>query len=139
MAASMAFTYDKGYDAQGAKGSVRKIVCAWTSASDGSVSGTVRLVGTLVKATANPSATAPTDDYDVTLTDDDGINLLTASQSSFENRDTSTSEEVYFLVKDTAGTPLAQSVHPVVCGTVTVAITNAGDSKSGVLNLYLRD
>lgn len=139
MAASMTFTYDNGIDGSGRGHGFRKVVVTWTSASDGTASGvTQKLVGTLVKATTNPSD-GPTDNYDITLTDEDGVNILANCDDDLADRDTTNSEEVYFLVKDHAGSPLAQSVHPVVCGKLTVAIAAAGDTKTGVLNLYLRD
>lgn len=135
---AMTFTYDEGYDQSGNRRGIRKVACSWTSDGSGDASGTAKLVGTLVKASTNPTD-APTDNYDITLTDSDGVNVLTACQGSLLNRHTTTSQEVYFLVLDTAGTPLAQSVHPVVCGDITVTVAAAGATKSGVLNLYLRD
>lgn len=135
---AMSFAFDDGYDENGKRGTVRKVICSWTSDGSGDASGTVKLVGTLVKASTNPTD-APTDNYDITLTDEDGVNVLAACQSGLSNRHTTTSQEVYFLVLDAAGSPLAQSAHPVVCGDITVAVAAAGAAKSGVLNLYLRD
>lgn len=140
MAASMAFTYDNGNDGSGRGHGLRKVIATWTSDASGDCVGTTeKLVGTLVKASTNPSATAPTDNYDITLTDNDGVNILSACDDDLADRDTTNSEEVYFLVKDHAVTPLAQSIHPVVCSEITVTIAAAGNSKSGVLNLFLRD
>lgn len=138
MAASATVTYDDGSDHNGRLNGVRKVIVDWVSASDGTVSTTVRIAGTLVKAVTNPGATAPTDDYDITLTDGEGVDVLAACQAGLSNRDTATSEQVYFLVLDAAGTPLAQSVHPVVCDTLTVAVASAGDSKMGRLALYYK-
>lgn len=141
MAGSVAtFSYDEGKDGAGAQCGVKKVILDWTSdASSGAVSGTTRkIVGRLIKATTDPGSTAPSDDYDITLTDEYGVNILTACQSDLTNRDTANSEETYFLVKDAAaGTPLAQSVHPVVCGPLTIAIASAGNSKLGQLVLYI--
>ena len=53
------------------------------------------------------------------------------------NRDTANTEQVYFLVLDAAGTPLAQSVHPLVANALSISVTNAGNAKSGTLYLYL--
>ena len=134
---AMTFTYDNGRDESGSYRGVRKVIASWTSDGSGDASGTAKIVGTLVKATTNPTD-GPTDNYDIVLTDDDGIDILAACQNDLTNRDTTNSEQVYFLVKDTAETALAQSVHPIVCGLVTVTIAAAGDTKSGVLNLFLR-
>lgn len=134
MAASMTFTYDRG------PGPIKRIICDWTSASDGTASGTttVKASGRLVKATTDPGSVAPTDNYDITVKDDEGVDVLTACQTGLADRDTANSEEQYFLVKDAAaGTPLAQSVHPVVCSTLQVSIAAAGDTKSGQLILFL--
>lgn len=133
----MEFTYDNGADQTGKVRGVRRVIASWTSDSSGNDSGTVKLVGTLVKAVTNPGSAAPTDNYDITLTDDDGVNVLTACQRTLLDRDTANSEEVYFFVLD--GAPLAQSVHPVVCGNITVAVANAGSAKNGTISLYLRD
>lgn len=135
---AIAFTYDDGTDGAGLRHGYRKVICSWTSDGSGDASGsTQKLVGTLVKATTNPTD-GPTDNYDITLADEDGVNILAGCDDDLADRDTTTSEEIYFFVKDHAGTPLAQSVHPVVCGPITVTVANAGATKSGVLNLFLR-
>lgn len=135
----MDFAYDRGYDRQGVEGGVRKVIASWTSASDGTASGTTaKIVGQLVKITTNPGSVAPSDNYDIAITDEDGVDVLAKCDASVANRDTTTSEEVYCLVNSNAGSPLAVGVHPVVCGPVTVAVTNAGDAKNGVITLYLR-
>lgn len=133
------FTYDDGVDGAGLRHGYRKVICTWTSDGSGDASGTTqKLVGTLVKATTNPTD-EPTDNYDITLADQDGLDILAGCDAGLTNRDTTNAEEVYFLVKDHAGSPLAQSVHPVVCGPVIVTVAAAGATKTGVLNLYLRD
>ena len=47
------------------------------------------------KVTTNPGATAPTDDYDITIEDTDGVDLM---GGALLNRDTSTSESAYPIV-----------------------------------------
>jgi hypothetical protein len=91
----------------------------------------------LVKAVTDPGSAAPTANYDIALTDDEGVDLLAACQSTLADRHTANTEQVYFLVKDAAGTPLAQSLHPLVCDTITVSVTNAGNSKTGQIILYI--
>jgi len=131
---SMTFTYDE-------IGKIRKVIADWTSDdTTGAVTGTSKkIIGTLIKAITDPGATAPTDNYDIAITDEEGINVLTACQSNLTNRDTANTEEVYFLVKDAAGTPLAQPIHPVVSDKLTIAVTSAGNSKIGQLILYYLD
>jgi len=132
------FAYDDGADGTGAQRGFRKVICSWTSDAAGAAAGTSqKLVGTLVKATTKPTD-GPTDNYDIVLTDGDGVNILTGCDDDLVDRDTTNAEEVYFLVKDHAGSPLAQAIHPVVCSPLTVTVAAAGDTKSGVLNLFLR-
>jgi len=131
---SVTFTYDRG------PGPIKRVIADWVSDdSAGTASGTTanKIIGRIVKAITDPGATAPTADYDITITDDEGVNVLTACDDDLADRHTSTTQEVYFLVKDHAGTPLAQSVHPVVCSTLAVAIANAGNSKVGQLILFI--
>jgi len=136
---AMTFTLDNGVDGNGVPCSIRKLTCDWTSDGSGNASGTSpKIVGTIIKGVTDPGATAPTDDYDITITDAEGLDVLAVCQSGLSNRDTANSEQVYFLVLDAAGTPLTQSVHPVVCDQLTVTVANAGDTKSGQLILYYR-
>ena len=135
---SMAFTYDDGFDGAGKYGGVKKVIVSWTSDdTTGAVSGTTRkIVGRLIKGVTDPGAAAPTASYDIAVTDEEGADVLAACQSTLANRHESNTEQTYFLVLDAAGTPLAQSVHPVVCDALTIAVSNAGNSKTGQLVLY---
>lgn len=135
---AMTFTLDNGVDGTGKPGSIRKLTCNWTTDASGAASGTSpKISGTLIKGVTDPGD-GPTDDYDITITDAEGLDVLAVCQSGLSNRDTANSEQVYFLVLDAAGSPLAQSVHPVVCDQLTVTVANAGDTKSGQLILYYR-
>lgn len=129
---AMTFTFHK-------RGGIRKLVVDWTSDdTTGAVTGTTaeEVVGRLIKGVTDPGATAPSANYDIVITDAEGADVLAGCLATLTDRHTSTTEQVYFLVKDTAATPLAQSVHPVVSGLLTIAITNAGNSKVGQLILY---
>ena len=128
---SMTFTYDR-------EGPIVKVIADWVSDSaTGAVSGTTtaKVSGRLVKCVTDPGATAPDANYDIDITDAESVNVLTAAQVTLANRHTTSTEEVYFLVKDAA--PLAQSIHPVVCDLLTFSITNAGNSKNGQIILYV--
>ena len=139
MAASSTITYDDADDYTGRQGAIRKVIIDWVSAADGSVTATTaKIVGTLIKAVTNPGTAAPSANYDIAIADGESVDVLAACQSNLANRHTSTTEQVYFLVLDAAGTPLAQSVHPVVCDVLSVAVTNAGDSKEGRIVLFYR-
>lgn len=137
---SMTFAYDDGFDKSGKQNGIRRVICTWTSDdATGAVSGTTaKLVGSLVKAVTDPGAAAPTDNYDIAITDDYSVDVLAACQSTLANRHTTNTQQTYFMLLDAAGTPLAQSLHPVVCSPLTVSITNAGNAKNGVLVLFYR-
>lgn len=119
-------------------GSITRIVIDWTSDdTTGAVSGTSPdLHGFLIKSQTDPGATAPTDDYDIVLTDTESVNVLGLSHDDLVDRDTTNTEEVYFNLKPDAATVVA--AYPVIAGALTVAVTNAGNSKLGQLVLFLQ-
>lgn len=130
---AMTFTYDRG------PGPVKRVIVDWTSDdATGAVSGTsAKVSGRLVKGVTKPGAAAPTANYDVTITDGESVNVLAGCDDDLVDRHTTSTEEVYFLAKDHAGTPLAQSVHPAVCSPLSIAVQNAGNSKTGQIILYV--
>lgn len=131
---AMSFTYDDGYDRVcGGRGCIRTVTATWTSSSSGAASGTTEKInGLLLKGVTNPTD-GPTDDYDIVLTDSESANLLSGCADDLADRDTSNTETVHFLVSDgSAGI----AVHPAVNDPITVTVSNAGDTKSGVLVLY---
>lgn len=129
---AMTFTYET-------LGPIVKIIGTWTSNGSGAASGTTaRVMGDLVKAITDPSATAPTADYDITITDEQSFNVLTNCEDDLADRHTSNTEEVYFLIPNLAATDPGGVVHPVVADKLTVAVANAGDTKSGVVYLFVR-
>lgn len=102
-----------------------KVTCAWTSHTDGTV-GTANTCpfgvhGLLWWFLTDPSATAPTDDYDLQLQDAHGVDLLNGQGA---DRDTANSE---------AGVPVwggAPFPSPVD-GTIKLVVSAAGDTKQG--------
>lgn len=123
-------------------GPIRKVIVDWlsddsTSAVDGTTTQTI--CGTLIKAITNPGSAAPTDNYDIAITDEELHDVLANSQSTLANRDTTNTEEVYFMELDAAAvTPLAQGVQPVVCDRLKFAVTAAGNAKTGRIVLYYK-
>lgn len=110
-------------------GSVKKIVAVWVSDSaTGAASGVTSKAydGKLELLTTIPAAAgaAPTDNYDITLTDADGIDVLAGAGA---NRDTANTEQV-----------LGTSLGMVASSALTLAIANAGNSKGGTVVIYLR-
>lgn len=105
---------------------VKKIIFAWTSSAAGAADATTTAAydGKLVTLITDPGATAPTDNYDVVVTDADGHDVLVGQGA---NRDTANTELV------------AESLLGAVAGSkLTLAVTNAGDSKVGEVILYIR-
>ena len=99
-------------------GNVGKIVATCVGdASDGSFPAThlPAFAGRLVALRTNPGATAPTANYDIALTDQNGLDRL---QGVGQNRHTSNSEEASVVYSTTA-------IHPVCAfdDVLTLAIT----------------
>ena len=113
-------------------GNVRRIkFTAVADAADASFPATAlpRFEGRLLALHTNPGATAPTDNYDITLIDGDGLDRL---QGVGANRDTANSEQVPVVYAST-------SVNPPVSVDETLTLTfanNAVNSAIVVGNLY---
>ncbi len=139
---SSTITYDDGQDGAGYRGNIRRITMAWLSDdTTGTVVGTTRkIVGHLLKGVTVPgtAANAPTDNYDIAITDEQSVNVLTNCKVSLIDRDTATTEEVYFMVKNSDTTPLSMAVAPVVCDKLTITVTNAGSALQGTVYIYYR-
>lgn len=110
---------------------------SWVSDVDGNstlvsglaVSGEIERVDFIPSASAAPAA-----DYDVTLTDEDGIDVLGGQGA---NRSASAKSTVC------PGTPLrdgttVSTVPMIVDGLLTLNVSNAGDSKAGRVVVYVR-
>ena len=107
---------------------VKKIKCTWTSDdTTGAVSGTTAEVysGRLFGAITVPSAVAaPTALYDIAVNDGDSVDVALGTLA-----DRSATATEYRAEASMAG--MANSK-------LTVAITNAGNSKQGTLYLFIR-
>lgn len=140
---SMTITYDDGVDGSGHRGSIRKVIADFvTDDSTGSVAGTTRkIVGELIKIVTDPGDTAPSDNWDVVLTDEEGVDLSVhlsdAAIAALIARDTANSEETYLPLEDEAGTARI-ALWPVVCDELTITVNNAGNAKNGQIILYYR-
>jgi len=102
-------------------GYIKKILIDWTSDAAGVATGSFHLDGQLLSLITDPSATAPTNLYDVTLLDSEGIDVLNGVGI---DRASATTQDVAIVRSGT-------SIHPVVNDTVTFTIANAGNAKSG--------
>jgi len=108
--------------------SVKKIKAAWTSGSDGSVSGTTTEVynGRILGAITVPGTggDAPDDNYDIAVNDSDSVDI---ALGALANRDTANTEFV-----------TEASMAGAAATKLTIAVTNAGDTNKGTLYLYVR-
>ena len=140
---SSTITYDNGLDHVGQHGHVRKILIDWTSDdSDGTVTATTeKIVGVLLKVQTDPGVTAPSDNYDIVITDTESVDVLSGlggsggSSPSLANRDTANTEVVH-LWAENAATDSVPGTQPYVCDKLAVAVTNAGNSKQGQIIIY---
>jgi len=107
-------------------GSVKKITFDWTCDSAGDATATTTNVydGKLQLVVTDPGATAPTDNYDITLSDDDSQDLLAGNGA---NRDTANTE---YITQANCGA--------VAGSTLALAVSNAGDEKVGKVYVYIR-
>src|SRR5512141_2619727 len=109
--------------------SVKRIYWDWLSTDAGAVvsSTTYPYDGLLERAVFIPdaAATQPTDNYDITITDPDGNDVLASLGANLSNSAT--------VVKTHANGLTAVSGQ-----VLTLNVTNAGNAKGGAVILYLR-
>lgn len=108
-------------------GSVRKIIFDWTSSAGGAADATTTYPynGRIIGLTTIPDGVAaPTDNYDVALTDADGHDMLLGAGT---NRDTANTEHV-----------AEGSLSGVAGSAITLAVTNAGSAKKGTVIVWIR-
>lgn len=140
---SMTFTYDDGIDGSGHRAGFRKVIADFvTDDATGSVAGTSRkIVGELIKIVTDPGSAAPDANWDVVLTDEEGVDLSIhmddVAIAALIARHTTTTLETYLPLEDTAGTGRV-GAWPVVCDKLTFTVNNAGNSKNGQIILYYK-
>jgi len=91
--------------------------------SDGSFPATdsdVAINGYVFLVVTNPGATAPTDDYDITLTDSDSVDVM---GGTLANRDTANSEQAVPYIGSVYGSRF-------VSGVLTATITNNSENSA---------
>lgn len=108
---------------------VKKITWDWLSTDLGVVTSatTASFDGELIAAVFDPDAagTQPTNAYDVTITDADGMDVLSGLGADLSNAAT-------VIKKHTDG------LGAVAGSVLTLNVSNAGDAKGGIVALYLR-
>jgi hypothetical protein len=107
---------------------VKKIVWTWLATDQGIVTGsktTNKYTGEVTRFITDPGATAPTAAYDITILDDDGVDVLIGAGA---DRSATLTEQV-----------IASSLGYIYDSKLTLEILHAGDSKIGVVYLYIKD
>lgn len=108
--------------------SVKAVKFDWTAHSDGVVSPvttTGAYTGKVVVFTTDPDAgTAPTDNYDITIIDNQGVSVIGTAGA---DRDTANVEQV-----------LSASLGAVVQSPLTFSVANAGSGGKGVAWVYIQ-
>lgn len=108
---------------------LQKIQWDWLSASDGTVSSAASgwYCGKIVKVSlaSDSGGTAPTNLYDVTIEDGDGLDVLSGNGANV-----TASATVY--INDPTKMLWVRS------GTLTLKVANAGDEKGGVVTMLIQ-
>jgi hypothetical protein len=118
---------------------VQKITLAWTSDASGNVTAiptATWVEGELLRVVFVPNGggTAPSNLYDVLLKDENGVDVLGGQGANLS--DTVVSHVCPGVpLKDGTTTSTRPSL---VCGFLTLDVTNAGNAKGGTVVLYVR-
>ncbi|HUS39470.1 MAG TPA: hypothetical protein VMX74_08470 [Pirellulales bacterium] len=105
----------------------------WTSNTSGTVTASVyQINGTIERIVYNPDggATLPTDSYDVTLKDIDGIDVLNGTGANLSQ--STVASTISTEGDGTTNIPMATQ------GTLALSVTNAGSAKGGIIRIYVR-
>ena len=104
-------------------GGITRHTVSWTSDASGDMdAGAFHANGLIRRVVTNPGAGPPTDNYDVVVNDEDGVDVMAAGLA---NRDTANSEQVI------SDPPVA------VAGTIDPVVSNAGNATSGTIVFYI--
>lgn len=114
-------------------GSVKKITWAWTSDASGNADKITDSVldGEVLQLETVPSGggTQPTDLYDITITDENSVDVLSGAGA---NRSNASNQSVWPVTAVGAYAPSG------VRGKLTLNVSNAGNTKSGTAILFVR-
>lgn len=119
---------------------VRKYSLAWVSDAAGAVSGTAVTLppGTIIAVEFIPDSggTQPSDLYDVTFTDAEGVNMFDdgAGTSIGANLSNATSSHKIPFVGGGSVTYVRQWLHG---GSYTLVVAAAGNAKGGTVDIYV--
>ena len=117
----------------------RTLRMEWTSNASGVVTATTSearagiVSGTVMRVTFKPGAATPSNGYDVTITDENGIDILVGQGANLSNAAAST---VCPGVEFTDGTTTSL-MQVAVFGVLTLNVANAGNAKQGIVELVI--
>lgn len=113
---------------------VKSVTFSWVSDATGDSAGTsLKLSGQILRVVFKPSATAqPTNAYDITISDEDGLDILATLGGDLSN--TTATQVLPCVTNGTAGNSGAIAFD----STLTIAVSNAGDTKAGTVVIYYR-
>ena len=113
---------------------IMKVSFAWVSDATGDASTTTTrtICGQILRACFIPGDATPSNNYDITLTDSDGLDVLITLGSNLSN---STASQVVPVVTNGTDGNMAPNT---CCGVLTFTVDNAGATKSGTLVIYVR-
>jgi hypothetical protein len=106
---------------------IDKIVFLWTSDDTAGTATAVtanKYTGELIRFVTDPLTPAPTDNYDIEILDSDSVDVLIGAGA---NRHTTATQQV-----------IASLLGCCFDTVLTLSITNAGNSKKGLIALYIR-
>lgn len=118
--------------------SVAKIIIEWISDSTG---GTVdqpigHISGSILALETNPDGTdIPTDDYDITIEDEEGYDIL---EGLGVDRDTANTEKTVVLQEVTINANTYAAHPPVQSRSLTFKVAAAGNAKKGKAIIFYR-
>lgn len=106
-------------------GKIDKVTFTWASATTGAADATTTQLysGRLKQVLIYAGATAPTDLYDVQVKDSASIDLLFGDGANCPAADVVVVEDAGYVVNDP----------------ISLAVTNAGDTKTGVVTVYIEE
>ena len=86
----------------------------------------------ITRVVTDPGATAPTADYDITLTDTDSYDVM---GGTLADRHTTTTEQVVPTVHSDGTNTIFGAVH--IIGAITLNVSNAGAAGNGIVRVYV--
>lgn len=109
---------------------IKRVKFTWVSSAGGSADGatTASFTGEILRVIQVPdgSTTQPTDLYDITVVDADGLDVLFGNGANISN---AANSQVHWRTASLAA---------IVNTTLTIHVTNAGNAKGGSTIIYLR-